>query len=268
MHLLKLTTAFLLLTMFTACNKTYFDKQGTKQINYHPKDNIIKIYGAGGPHTAIIRVAKIFTKKTNIPVQVYFGPEHKWTINAKKDADIIWGTAEQSMTAFLENYKEFESKNVEPIYIRKAVMVVQKNNPKNIQKFSDLLKPNIKIVVTEGAGVYNTSGTGVWEDIAGRLGSLQDIKSFRKNIVAYAKGSGAGFRAFKEKQADAWITWEHWQINHQDDADIVKFSKNRTIYRDLSIVTNSKADKTAKQFIEFLKGQEAYEVFKSEGWTH
>ena len=268
MYLLKLATIILSVLFFSACKTTPLNNQETNEIIYQPKDDIIKIYGAGGPHTAIKRVAEIFNKKTNIPVEVYFGPEYKWTKNAQKDADIIWGTAEQSMTAFLENYKEFKSENVEPIYLRKAVMVVQKNNPKNIKGFSDLLKPNMKIVVTEGAGVYNTSGTGVWEDIAARLGSLQDVKSFRKNIVSFAKGSGAGFRAFKGKQADAWITWEHWQINHQADADIVTFAENRTIYRDLSIVTNNKVDKTTKQFIEFLKGNEAYQIFKSEGWIN
>ncbi len=259
----RITMAFTLLALITSC-KTI---QKVDVIKYQPKDNIIKIYGAGGPHTAIIRVGKLFTNETGIPVEVYFGPEYNWTKDAQHDADIIWGTAEQSMTAFLENYKEFDSKDVEPIYIRKAVMVVQKNNPKNIKDFSDLLKSNMKIVVTEGAGVYNTSGTGVWEDIAGRLGNIEDIKSFRKNIVAYAKGSGAGFKAFKEKEADAWITWGHWQFSHQADADIVEFSEERTIHRDLSIVTNNKADSNTKQFIDFLKGEKAFQIFKSEGWS-
>ena len=233
---------------------------------YEPRDGVINLYGAGGPHTAFIRVGKIFTKKTGIPVKVNFGPEHKWTQNAKKNADIMWGTAEQAMTAFLENYKEFSSNDVMPIFIRRAVIAVQKGNPKHIKGFNDLIKPGMKVVVTEGAGVYNTSGTGVWEDVAGRLGSLNDVKAFRKNIIDFAKGSGASFRAFKGKKADGWITWSHWPLTHPNNAEIVELSKQRVIYRDLTIVTNNKADPETAKFIKFLNGKEALKIFESEGW--
>lgn len=48
-------------------------------------------------------------------------------------------------------------------------------------------------MVVEGASVYNTSGIGVWEDGVDRMGRLEDLKKFRENIFAFAKGSGAGF---------------------------------------------------------------------------
>ncbi len=258
----------LLLSFFiTAFTTTMVFAQMKDTNTYSPRDGVINLYGAGGPHTAFIRVGKLFAKKSGVPVKVTFGPERKWTEKAQKNADILWGTSEQSMTAFLETYKEFESKDVEPIYIRRAVIAVQKGNPKHISGFNDLLKPGMKIVVTEGAGVYNTSGTGVWEDVAGRLGLLSDIKELRKNIVSFAKGSGAGFKAFKGLNADAWITWIHWPLTHSNDADVVELSKKRVIYRDLSIVTNEKADPATAEFIKFLNGKEAYEIFRSEGWS-
>jgi accessory colonization factor AcfC len=234
---------------------------------YQPRDGVVRIYGAGGPHTAIKRVGEAFTKQTGVPVEVVFGPEHTWTLDAQRNADIIWGTSEQSMTAFLETYKSFNSADAEPIYIRRAVITVQKGNPKGIKGFDDLLKSGTRIVVTEGAGVNNTSGTGVWEDIAGRLGSLPDINAFRKNIIAFAKGSGASFKAFKEQQADAWITWIHWPLTHPEEADVVELPPERVIYRDLTIVTNDKVDAEAKAFFTFLKGEEAHKIFKSEGWS-
>jgi accessory colonization factor AcfC len=83
---------------------------------YAPRDGVIHIYGAGGPHTALIRAGAVFEKKTGIPVKVVFGPERKWTESAQRNADIIWGTSEQSMTAFLETYREFRSEDVDPIY--------------------------------------------------------------------------------------------------------------------------------------------------------
>jgi len=234
---------------------------------YDPRDGVVYLYGPGGPHTALIRAGEVFTKKTGTPVKVVYGPESKWTEDAQRNADIIWGASEQSMTAFLQTYTEFDSDAVEPIYLRRAVIAVRPGNPKQIKSFEDLLQPGISIVVTEGAGVYNTSGTGLWEDIAGRLGVLGDVRSFRRNIVAYSKGSGASFRAFKELDADAWITWSHWPLTHPNDADMVEISPDRVIYRDLNVVTNAQADPEAARFIEFLKQEEAMSIFESEGWS-
>ncbi|WP_373056686.1 extracellular solute-binding protein [Zunongwangia sp. H14] len=235
-------------------------------IPYRPKDGIVKIYGAGGPQTAIIPVAKLYEEKTGTKVEVNFGPESKWTENAQKDADILWGTAEQGLTAFLETYTEFKSKDAEPIYLRPAAIAVKPGNPKNIHSIEDLFKPGIGIVVVEGAGVYNTSGTGVWEDVVGRMGRLEDLKKFRKNIIAFAKGSGAGFKAFKQPNADAWITWNYWIMDNPGEADLVEIDEARRIYRDLTVVTNDKADPQARDFIEFLKSDEAAKIFKSHGW--
>lgn len=231
----------------------------------NPQDNVVRIFGAGGPQVAFQRAALLFKEKTNTSVEVVFGPESKWSTDAQRSADILWGTAEQSMTAFLETYTTFDSSSVEPLYIRPAVIAVQKGNPKNITGFSDLLKPEMRIVVVEGAGVYNTSGTGVWEDIAGRNGVLSDVVKFRKNIIAFAKGSGAGFKAFKEQQADAWITWSYWPIDHLTQADTVALSEERVIWRDISVVVAPDADPQATAFVQFLKTNEVKQIFAEQG---
>jgi accessory colonization factor AcfC len=235
--------------------------------SYQPKDGVVRLYGAGGPHTALIRAAKLYEKKTGTRVEVVFGPQHRWDADAKKKADIIWGTSEQSMTAFLDSYDQFKSDDVKPIYLRRAVIAVQKGNPKGISGIKDLLKPGMRIIVTEGGSGYNTSGTGVWEDVVGRLNALEEVKQFRQNIVAFAKGSGASFRAFKKQKADAWITWTHWPITHPEAADFVEIEPSRRIYRDLTLVTNQKADREAADFIAFLETGAAQEIFASEGWS-
>jgi len=236
-------------------------------IKHQPKDGIVKLYGAGGPHTAFRKVADAFEKKTGVKVEIIAGPEATWSKQAQADADIIWGTSEQSMTAFLETYTSFSSKQVEPIYVRPAVIAVKKGNPKGISGFDDLLKDGMRIVVTEGAGVSNTSGTGVWEDVAGRLGRLEDVTKFRKNIIAFAKGSGASFKAFKEQNADAWITWPNWPITHPDEADLVEIADDRKIWRDVSVALSPGADPAAKSFLEFLVTAEAQKLMKTEGWV-
>lgn len=236
-------------------------------IKHMPKDGVVKLYGAGGPHTAFQKVADAWSQKTGEMIEIIAGPESKWSAAAQADADILWGTSEQSMTAFLETYLTFSSQQVEPIYIRPAVIAVQKGNPKNIDGFEDLLAEGIRIVVTEGAGVYNTSGTGTWEDVAGRLGKLDDVTGFRRNIVAFAKGSGASFRAFKDMDADAWITWPNWPATHGDVLEMVTLPPERQVWRDVNVALSPDADEAAQDFLDFLVTEEAQALMRTEGWV-
>jgi len=236
-------------------------------IKHAPKDGVVKLYGAGGPHTAFQKVAKAWEAKTGKRVEIIAGPERTWSAKAQTDADILWGTSEQSMTAFLETYKTFSSEQVEPIYIRPTIIAVKKGNPKAIHGFEDLLKAGIRIVVTEGAGVSNTSGTGTWEDVAGRLGRLEDIRAFRRNIIAFGHGSGASLKAFKSLDADAWITWPDWPVTHADILEEVPLAPERRIWRDVNVALAPDADPEAKQFLDFLVSPVAQSLMQTEGWV-
>jgi accessory colonization factor AcfC len=169
--------------------------------------------------------------------------------------------------ALLETCTNFAWADVTPIYIRPAIIAVRQGNPKGIHAFEDLLKPGMRLVVTEGAGVANTSGTGVWEDVAGRTGSREDVKRFRGNIVGFGKGSGPSFRMFVARNADAWITWPDWPITHPDVAEIVELSEQRRIWRDVSVVLASDADPEAKRCLDFLDSGRGAEIMKTEGWV-
>ena len=214
----------------------------------------------------IARAKESLAEGQKLIVSVVASPEADWSADAQADADILWGTAEQSMTAFLLTYPAFDHEEVEPIYIRPAVIAVKAGNPKGIEGFEDLLGEDISIVVTEGAGVYNTSGTGTWEDVAGRLGRLDDIAAFRENIVAYALGSGASFQQFQDQDADAWITWPNWPLTHQDVLEMVELDDARKIWRDVNVVISPDADAAAQDFLDFLVTDEAQDLMATEGW--
>jgi accessory colonization factor AcfC len=236
-------------------------------IAHNARDGVVRLYGAGGPDTAFKKVAEVFTAETGIKVEVTGGPEPSWSKKAQADADILWGTSEEDMTALLETYKVFSWNDVAPIFIRPTIVAVKKGNPKGIHGFEDLLKDGVRIVVTEGAGVANTSGTGTWEDVAGRLGKLDDVKRFRKNIVGFGKGRGPSFQLFVSKDADAWITWPDWPITHADIADIVELPESRRIWRDVSVVLAPDADPQAKQFLNFLTSDRGASTMRTEGWV-
>ncbi|MFC6204313.1 hypothetical protein ACFPZK_06295 [Psychrobacter urativorans] len=46
-------------------------------IEHKPKDGVIKIYGAGGPHTALRKVADLWEKQSATKVELIAGPESR-----------------------------------------------------------------------------------------------------------------------------------------------------------------------------------------------
>ena len=154
-------------------------------IKHKPKDGVVKLYGAGGPHTAFKKVAEVWEKRSGTKVEIIAGPESRWSADAQADADILWGTSEQSMTAFLLTYKAFDPSKVKPIYIRPTVIAVKAGNPKNIQGFDSLLVEGMKIVVTEGKGIYKHNRD--WVEV--EAGDFMWLRAFCPQ-ACYAGGPG------------------------------------------------------------------------------
>lgn len=267
MHRILYTLLALTAILVPAASMAQNQPSATEVNRNQSLDGVIKLYGACGPQNALRKVADAWERGKGAKVKIICGPEPSWSKQAQVDADIIWGTSEQSMTAFLQSFSSFPSKNVVPIYLRPAIIAVKNGNPRRIQKFADLLQPGIRIVVTEGSGIANTSGTGTWEDIAGRLGKLEDVKRFRRNIVAFSTGSGASFKAFKELDADAWITWPEWAVDNPEVLQAIPISSNRSIWRDLNIALSSSADPQASSFIQYLSSDAAQKLMRSYGYV-
>ncbi len=113
----------------------------------------INVYGPGGPAPAMHEAAKQFKNKTGIDVHVTAGPTSQWADKAKLDADIIYSGSEAMMSDFESVFADKIVKDsIEPLYLRPAAILVRKRNPKHIQGFKDLSKPNTKVLVTHGAG--------------------------------------------------------------------------------------------------------------------
>ena len=228
----------------------------------------VNLYGPGGPHTALKEVAKVYEQKTGVKVNVNFGPQKTWQEKAEGNADILFGASDQSAVAIATDFGDkFDPKEIKPLYLREAIILTQKGNPLKIKGLRDLANKKAKIVVPEGAGKSNTSGTGVWEDMIGRTMNIGIISKFRKNIVLFTPSSGSARNAFLKDEADAWITWIDWAMSNPDFGTVVEIEKDLVIYRDMNIVLKNNASKEAKDFAEYLKTQEAYNIAKKFGWT-
>lgn len=228
----------------------------------------INLYGPGGPHTALIEVTKKYKEKTGKDVKVNFGPQSSWNEKAKINADILFGASEQSALAIANDHKEnFDVYQIEPIYLRRAIILVKKGNPKKINGLKDLANKNVGIIAPDGMGKSNTSGTGVWEDMIGRTKDIETIKKFRKNIISFTANSGAARKMFLEDEnVDAWITWIDWAKSNPEYGDIVEIEKELVVFRDFNIVSNKKPTEEVVDFIKFIKSNEGKQIFNKYGW--
>lgn len=227
----------------------------------------INLYGPGGPHTALKEAAAKFTEKTGIRVNVNFGPQATWFEKAKNDADILFGASDQSALAIATDFgNSFNANNIKPLYLREAIILTQKGNPLKIKNLKDLANKQVRIVVPEGAGKSNTSGTGVWEDMIGRTQDIKTIQKFRNNIVAFVPNSGSAKKLFVEDKADAWITWSDWAKSNPNLGTAVAIEKDLVIYRTLNVVAKENSPKEVYDFIDFLSTKEAKSIFAKYGW--
>lgn len=225
----------------------------------------VKVYGPGGPAPAMIEAAKQFQKNTGIQVDVTAGPTPKWAEQAKQNADMIYSGSEAMMTDFENMFGEQIAKNsIEPLYLRPAAIVVRPGNPKNIQGFKDLARSNYKVLVTHGAGQV-----GMWEDIAGRSGDINLVKSVRKNIATYAANTAVAKEAWsKDPSYDAWVVYNIWGVANPSLGQIVPIEPELVIYRDTGIAFTQQglANKDAAQFAQFLKSNQGKAIFQKFGW--
>ncbi|MHB9842083.1 extracellular solute-binding protein [Paraburkholderia terrae] len=225
----------------------------------------LHVYGPGGPAPAMKEAAAAFEKKTGTQVVVTAGPTGTWLDHAKEDADVIYSGSETMMSDFVVAMgDQLTPQAPEPLYLRPMSMLVRPGNPHHIKRFSDLLKPGVKVLVVNGAGQ-----NGVWEDVAGRLGDIRQVAALRKNIVGYAGNSAEARKTWTEQpDIDVWLIWNIWQVSNPTLADAVPIEPRYAIYRDSGVaVTRRGQDNAAsKQFVEYLKSKDGAAIFSRWGW--
>jgi len=225
----------------------------------------LRVYGPGGPAPAMKEAAAAFQRQTGVSVTVTSGPTPEWIDQAKKDADIIYSGSDTMMTDFIRQLPDsLRQQDVRPLYDRPAAILVRKGNPKRIKGFRDLARPGLRLMVVEGAGQ-----NGLWEDLASRTGGIGFHRAMRPNIAKFAKTSAEARAAWiEDKEIDAWIIWNIWQIENAAIADQVKIEPDVVIWRPMTIAitTGTRQRDAAARFAAFLEGREGAQIFKRHGW--
>ncbi len=262
LHRVVVGVSALLLLTFVPTNAC------AQQVAPTPAETLF-VYGPGGPLPAMKEAAAAFTKARGVAVVVTAGPAPQWLDRARGNADVIYSGSEHMMTDFIGQLREASAaaivdSSVTPLYLRPAAILVRKGNPQRIEKFEDLLKPGVKVLVVHGAGQ-----TGLWEDVAGRTGDIGVVRAFRKNIGAFAPNSGEARRIWTEDTSyDAWLIWNIWQVANPDIADMVPLAPQWLVYRDAGVALTRRGNgrAIAHSFVEYLRSPAGAELFRGWGW--
>lgn len=208
--------------------------------------------------------AATFEKKTGISVEITAGPSSKWMEAAKAEADAIFSGSQNMMDDFVAEHSTIVEDSVTPLYLRPSAILVRKGNPDSIGGVRDLIERNLKLMVVDGAGQV-----GMWEDLIGRTGKIEDMAAFRANIGELAANSGAARDLWVEDETfQAWLIWNHWQIDNPNIADMVPTEPELTIYRDTSIAITEKGEGNdeVSAFVDFLNSEAGEVIFNQHGW--
>lgn len=237
-----------------------------KIVHANSQKAILRAYGPGGPAPAMREAAKIFGDQRGITIEIIAGPTPTWKEQAMKDADLIFSGSEYMMTDFVRRDLPglIDASTIQTLYLRPSAILVRPGNPKGITGIKDLAKPGIKILVVEGAGQV-----GMWEDVAGRTGSVKLVEGIRRNIGYFAANSAEAKKIWNSDMSyDAWLIWTIWQKESPASADLVNIEPEHTIYRSCGIAITNRSDKKAlaKEFIDFLKSNEGTTIFVKWGW--
>ena len=228
-------------------------------------EETLHLYGLCGASPALREAAVAFEQMRNVHIEIASGPVSSWVGQARDDADFVYSCAEYTMTE-LTRHPELgvDRCTITPLYLRSSVVFVRPGNPHEIRDFPDLLAPGVRVMVV------NTGGqAGLWEDMAGKLGDIRDLRALRKNITVFAASSDEAVKRWKaDPDVDAWITWDIWFAPLHDRAELVEVSRPYRVYRqcNIALTTRGTAKPNAQAFIDFLVSDQGADIFDSWGW--
>ena len=147
------------------------------------------------------------------------------------------------------------------IAYRSSAIIVPAGNPKNIRCAEDITKPGVRV----GVSVIDCL-KGLWEDISGRLGLLDEI---RKNICYYANGCIAIVEAVATNEIDAAFGWTAFQHLESERIEVIEMPKEQQVLRGtgVGLLSFSKEPEAARQFMDFLASSESQKFYKEYGWV-
>ena len=218
------------------------------------------VYCAASLKTPVEAVAKEYETKFHTEVQIQFGASQTLLagIEVSKTGD-LYLPADDSYLATAAARQLIET--TIPIAIQHGALMVGKGNPKGIKTLADLLKPEVRLAISNpeaaaiGKLVQGAIGKDAWEPLA-------------KKAVLVAATVTEAANAVKADGADATFIWDAMQKQYAG-FDLVTLPELAPVKAQVAVglLSCTKQSAAAMKFARFLAAKDAGQpVFKAQGF--
>ena len=144
------------------------------------------------------------------------------------------------------------------------VILTQKGNPLGINSLADMLKPGVRI----GQGDEKAAAVGRVTMEMLKLNGI-DENAWKSNVVMNTPTVNELGVAIKLQTIDAAIVWDAVASKYKDSAEIIVIDPAKTVCPEVgaAVLTLTKDPETAKAFLDYICGEEAKEILRSNGYT-
>jgi molybdate transport system substrate-binding protein len=221
------------------------------------------LYCGAGIRPPVAEIVKIFEKERKIKIRTVFS-----------GSNILLGQIKLSRKGDLYmpgdiNYLKQAEKEGFIDYYKKAcyfipVILVQKDNPKNIKFLNDLIKPGVRL------GLGNPESCAIGKKTE-KIFKKNNIKkeSIKKNLIFSSLTVNELGVAVSTGSIDAAIVWDANAAYYKDKCEIIEIDSVNNIISTVSVglLNFSKNKKIGKNFIEMVISQRGEDVFVKYNYT-
>jgi sulfate/thiosulfate transport system substrate-binding protein len=205
--------------------------------------------------------------------------EQSRAVEAGLPADVVEFALESDVTRLVDaglvdsdwNQNEYKGILTDSV----VALVVRKGNPKDIHTWDDLIKPGVEVITPNPF----TSGGARWNIMAAYGAQIKQGKS-EEEAVAYLnelfqhvavqdESARDALQTFAGGKGDVLISYENEAITAQqkgEDVEYVLPEQTILIENPVAVTANSKHPKEAKAFLDFLRSEQAQQIFVDNGY--
>ena len=251
-HSLFAAVALLLFGLLAGCGH----QENAKEVE-------LTISAAASLQDSLEKLKKVYEKEhSSVKIQYNFGGSGTLQQQIVKGApvDLFLSASEDKFVTLVEQ-GIIDSQQKTNLLTNELVLIVPKNNQKQIQTFEDLTKAG-KIALgtpeTVPAGQYGLetlNNMKIWETIQSKVVYTKDVRQ----VLTYTE----------TENVDAGIVYKTDALT-SDKVEVVSTAGPTThtpIINPVGIIKNSKAVKEAEDFYHFLQSEEAMNIFTKYGFT-
>jgi len=225
------------------------------------EDTTLLIYSGAGLRKPVEDIGSAFKEKTGIDVSFIFGGSAQLNsqILLTKKGDVYLPGDIGELEPLTEKELILDSKQI--VY-HIPVLVVAKNNPKNIYTLADLQKNDVKIAL--GDSKANPIGK-LSNKLLDKNGILSAVE---KNVVVRTSTVNELVLYVSEGQADAAIIWEENYFNAKNHLEIIDVPELKDFVKTVpvAVLKFSEQKTAAEKFYEYMTDDEAMDIWEKWGY--